>query len=159
MIDAHEITAAAAALRTLPEVADVELERAERRIGAVVADNVRAAARRHRRSGRLEAGIGVKVTGKGAAARVEVSSSAPESNLLAGGTRPHTIRPIRSHALAIRPQGTIVGFAARVEHPGTRPAPFFADGVDASAKEISKIAAEANGAIAGELVDRIRRRR
>lgn len=159
MTDVREIKAAVATLRELDSVAALELERAERRIGEVVADNVRVAARRHRRTGALEKGIGVTVRGKGKAAVVTVTSAAPESNLVAGGTRPHTIRPIRSHALAIQPEGAIVGYAAVVSHPGSKADPFFAAGVDASAGEIQQITADAADAIAGELVTRIKRRR
>ena len=158
MIDSREIAAAARALRNVDDIADDHLEAAERRIGDVIEGNVKLAARRHRVTGRLERSITTKVTGSGAATVVRVTAGAPHAHLVAGGTRPHTIRPVRSHALPMHRGGSVVGFAERVEHPGTRPHPFFADGVDASDADVQRILDDTADALLGDLVTDMRRR-
>lgn len=157
-VDISELRAASKALKGFGEVGAAELERADHRIGEVVADNVRAAARRHRRTGKLEKEITVRSRGKGASTQVSVHAGGASAHLVAGGVKRHRIRA-RGHALAMQPfGGSFLGFAAAVEHPGVRADPFFAEGVEASAAQIDKITAQAGDAIAGELATRMRRR-
>lgn len=157
MIDVTELRSAARALRDLDAAAAPALEKAERQAGAVVLDNVKAAARRHRKSGRLERGITVQVRGKGAATQVSVHAGGASAHLVAGGVEPHRIRAMPGHALAFV-RGGVTTFAAAVRHPGFAADPFFAEGVEASAAQIDRITAQAGDAIAGELATRIRRR-
>lgn len=149
---------AARALRDVPDLGDAALEHAERRIVAAVEANVRAAARRSRRSGRLDRSITSQVKGSGATAVGRVIAGAPHAHLVAGGTRPHRIAAVRSRALPIRRGGSAVGFADSVKHPGTRPRPFFAEGVEASATDIARILESAGDAILDDLQHSIRRR-
>jgi bacteriophage HK97-gp10 putative tail-component len=158
VIDATELRAAAKALRALDEAAAPALEKAERAIGPVVADNVRIAARRHRRTGALERSITVQVRGKGAATQVSVHAGGASAHLVAGGVKRHRIRALPGHALAFERAGSVTSFAAAVEHPGFKAHPFFAEGVEASAAQIDKITAQALDATAGELATRMRRR-
>lgn len=158
MIDASEIKAAAAALRAFDDVAGPELEAAEHRAGDAIADRIRAQASRHVRTGRMVKRITVKATGHGAATQVRIHAGGPVAHLIAGGVAPHTIRPVRSHALAIHRGGSIVGFAEAVQHRGIRADPFFADGVDDAQAELDSITAKAADGIAGELATRVRRR-
>lgn len=48
------------------------------------------------------------------------------------GTPPHRIEPVRARALRFEVAGEVV-FAAYVNHPGTRPRPFLAEGAIAAA--------------------------
>lgn len=154
-VDARDFTAAARALGEFDDIAGRELEDAERKIGAAVADKVRVAARRHRRTGKMERFVTVKATGKGADARVTVHAGGAVAHLIAGGVRPHTIRPIRAHALRIQAGRR---FAAVVRHRGVRPDPFFAEGVDDARRDVDTITANAADAIAGGLATAIDRR-
>lgn len=160
MIDADDFRAASAALGDFDRLADPELEAAEVKIAAAVADNVRRAARRHRRSGRLERGLTVKTSGHGAQATATVHAGGPVAHLIAGGVAPHAIRATRSHALGIRRGGgTIVAFAEHVQHRGFRADPFFAEGVERSQAQIDQITADTADAIAGDLITDMKRRR
>lgn len=159
MIDAGELRTAARALDELDDIAAAELEVTERKLGEAIAAKVRIRARRHRRTGRMERYITVKAEGRGLATRVTVHAGGSVAHLIAGGVRPHTIRPLRSQALAIRRGGAVRGFAEVVKHRGVRPDPFFADGVEDAGHEIDQLTAQAADAIAGELATSITRRR
>lgn len=154
-VDARDFRGAALALADFDAIAGRSLETAERKVAEAVADKVRIAARRHRRSGKMERYITVKATGKGVDARVTVHAGGAVAHLIAGGVRPHTIRPVRARALAIRAGAR---FAAVVRHRGVRPDPFFAEGVDAARRDVDQITGQAADAIAGELATSIRRR-
>lgn len=55
--------------------------------------------------------------------RTIVTSSAPYTKYVIGGTRPHMIYPRNARALSFTIGGRRV-FASRVQHPGTKPNPF-----------------------------------
>lgn len=155
-VDISELRAATKALKAFGDIGAAELERADHRIGEVVADNVRARARRHRRTGSLEKAITVQTRGKGTTTQVSVHAGGASAHLVAGGVKRHRIRA-RGHALGPF-AGRTLGFAAAVENPGFKADPFFAEGVEDSAAQIDQIAAQAGDAIAGELAARMRRR-
>lgn len=156
--ETREYAQAARALRGAGELAEPHLETAERRIGEAIAGNVRQAARRTRASGRLDRSITSTTKGDGSRAVTRVTAAAPHAHLVAGGTRPHTIRAIRSRALPVKRGSTVVGFAESVRHPGTRPRPFFAEGVDASEADITRVMADTGDAILDDLTLSMRRR-
>jgi hypothetical protein len=158
VIDDRELRAAAKALRQFADAAAPALEKAERGIGPVVADHVKAAARRHRKTGALERSITVQVRGRGARTEVSVHAGGASAHLVAGGVQRHQIRAMPGHALRFERAGGVLSFAAAVDHPGFAADPFFAEGVEASAAQIDKITAQAGDAIAGELATRMRRR-
>lgn len=150
-IDSSELTAAAAELDP-SAVADVEgeaIDPALRDLGRIVQANIRAAARRHRRTGRLDAGIRVEATGSALRTLVEVSAG-PPANLIVGGTRPHDIRPLASRALPI---GGREPFVAIVHHPGTAPDPFVAEGIRRSDDDVARELDHAGEVIVTRLAD------
>lgn len=152
-----DVQQAARAFRAAPAMAEAELETAERRIAELVETNVRARARSVRRSGKLDRSIRTTVKGHGAEAVVTVRAGAPHAHLVAGGTRPHRIAAVHREAIVIR-EGGRTRFASGARHPGTRPRPFFAQGLDASASDIDRILADTGDAILDDITTSIRRR-
>ncbi len=156
--DAREYQQAARALRAAPELGDAMLEASERRIVKAVEANVVTAARRCKRSGRLERSITSSVKGRGAKTVGRVTATAPHAHLVAGGTRRHRIAAVHERALTVKRGGSAVGFADSVQHPGTRPRPFFAEGVEASDADIARILDDAGDDLLDDLTQSIRRR-
>jgi hypothetical protein len=150
MSEVEDFSAAAAVLRNLSEPAADVLAGAERQIGEAVADNVRARARRHRKSGQMERRISVRVSGTGIRQEVRVHAGGKVAHLVIGGTRPHRIvapgRPI--------PFGGRQ-FAQSVRHPGTRPDPFFAAGMADSTADIATALDDAGADLVRGLARRI----
>jgi hypothetical protein len=74
-------------------------------------------------AGRLRSSIGARRTATATDVVLTFTSSAPYTPFVIGGTKPHEIVPRRASVLAWEgPNGPT--FAARVNHPGTRPNPF-----------------------------------
>ena len=117
-------------------------------LGDVIAANVRTAARRHRRTGAMEGTIRARRSGSGFGELVDVTAGGP-ANMIIGGTRPHEIRPLAGRALPLA--GKPGSFASLVHHPGTRPDPFVARGVQASAGDVAATLDRAGA----QLVDRL----
>lgn len=113
------------AQQTIPAVAEAQLRA------------VKAAARRHRKTGKLEAAITLERRGSGLATTVELHAG-DVAAIIVGGSRPHDIRPAAGHALRLV-GGSVTGFAAGVHHPGTSPDPFIARGVAAASGETASI--------------------
>lgn len=158
-VDAREIAAAARAIREGSKGAGKHLEQAGRDTGAVMVANIRAASRRSRRTGRTERQVTATTTGDGDRAVTKVNAGGPVAHLIIGGTSPHTIRPVHGHALPIRSAGGAVrGFAEVVRHPGQRPRPFFAEGVDASLNDEDRNLAAAGEAVLNDVRTAMRRR-
>lgn len=148
-IDVDELTAAANALEAAGsgEIVDATLEDLARKVGDVVRDSIRKSAGRHG----LASSVVVHTSGRGAGIRVLVAAEGRLVHLIVGGTRPHEIRAIGDHALAIGSGPT--PFVHSVRHPGTRPDPFVARGVELAAPAIASIMQSAAGDLAGALAD------
>lgn len=153
VIDGRPFTAAAARIRTLGDQVDQVADDTLEAIGVVVQDNVQRRRARHRVTGKGERLVSVHSTGSGSARQVRVHAGGRVAHLIAGGTAPHRIRPIRGHALALERNGALVGFADVVRHPGTRADPFVAEGIADSSGDVDSITAGA----ARELVDDLAR--
>lgn len=161
MIDAKDFEHAARALEAagFKGAAGPIVETAIRRSTAVIQGNVKAKARRHRKTGRLERNVSVRQTGDGLDFEARVHAGGRVAHLITGGTSPHEIAPVRSKAIAMTTGGALVGFAASVRHPGTRPDPFVAAGVDASRRDVQTIVNRSAQELARELTKRMTRRR
>jgi hypothetical protein len=178
-IDASAFDHAAAALeragfeRTAGSVAVKTL----RKGANVVRKNVRAAVRRHRKTGRLSAGVRTKFTGAGMDFSARITSTGPIAHLIAGGVRPHEIGPPpygrgSSSVMAIRASGAgrsgpvnklikvsdAIGYATVVHNPGFAADPYFHKGVQNSLPEINALAKAGAEAMATELKDRMGKR-
>lgn len=137
--------------RTVGDVVDPALHKA----ATAVQQGVRAAARRHRRTGKLERFVSVTGDGKGLETELRVHAGGRVAHLITGGTGPHVISAVRSRALPIAGVGGAVGFAATVHHPGTRADPFVARGVASSEREISQITDRAADELAHDVARRL----
>lgn len=157
-VDASAFRQAADVLGRFEAVAGKRTEEAERAAGEKIRDRVRSEARRHRRTGRLEAQITENVTGRGLGAEVKVRSGGRVAGLVQVGTRPHAIEPVRRHALALQGPSGFVAIAAHVQHPGTRGDPYFRRGVDAARGDVKRETDQAIDAIARDLADDMKRR-
>jgi len=117
---------------------------------------VKARARRHRRTGELEAGITLEQTGSGASSRATVSIGGGHGPVLVTGSVPH---PIRARHGRPMPFAAAAGrFAWSVRHPGTQPDPI----LDLALEDLGG-AADAALSVAGarlvdELADDLQRR-
>jgi hypothetical protein len=99
------------------------------------AEEARTNHRFQNRTGATEAGIQEHVVTASPAEVVGVLESTAETSVfLNDGTRPHEIVPRNAKALRFETDGRVV-FAARAQHPGTQPDPFFDHGV-ARAEEV-----------------------
>lgn len=151
-IDGAAFNDAAQALgASFDEVAAKTVRTTLRKAANVVRGNVRARARRHHRTGRLEAGVHTSWQGAGLSFQLRVFAESPESNLIAGGVRPHVIRATRP-----MPVGGLTGFAEVVHHPGFRADPFFHRGVVESLPAIQALVDAAAKVMAAELAARMR---
>ncbi|MDP1664132.1 MAG: HK97 gp10 family phage protein [Methylobacter sp.] len=75
------------------------------------------------RTGQLAQSIGWRPAGNGSA---EVYANAEYAGFVENGTRPHVIRPRNGRALRFPIGGGAgFGFARVINHPGSRPHPFF----------------------------------
>lgn len=155
MIDASEFRSAGAALvDDAGDVIDAALGELGDDAAIAVQREVRAGARRHRRSGRLERNVRIRRRDAGGSPSWSVRAGGMVAPMIVGGTSPHTIRPVRSRALAMQgPGGGIVGFAGAVHHPGQRPDPFVRRGLAAAAGDVGRLADDTIEAIAAELAD------
>lgn len=164
MIDADDFIKASQALdhHGFDRIAGKRAGQAVRKAANVVRRSVRQAARSHRRTGKMAQRISVKVQGYGldTEARVHAGGVAP---IIVGGSRPHDLAPINSRALAMtstgQPGGPLIGFATAVHHPGTRPDPFVARGIDEARADVQRTINEAAGAMLAELATRLEGRR
>jgi hypothetical protein len=153
-IDTSDVDRVAALLRggaadvAIDHVADVAVVD----MAHAVQTEVRRAARRHRKTGRMESAVAVTVAGEGVdvVARVTAGDVAP---IIVRGQRPHEIRPLNGRVLAFA--GGVTGFAAYVQHPGVAPDPFVARGLAAASGELGAIADDAARHTAAELAARL----
>lgn len=153
-VDVSEFRNAAAVLdgSSIGDLAGDVLAPALHDVSRAVQANVRAAARPHRRTGRLEAAVTVQPSGGGIRTTVEVTAG-DVANLIVGGTRPHDIAPIGAHALRLA--GARQGFAARVHHPGTAPDPFVADGIRRSEGDTEQALDHAGATLVDDLAAKL----
>jgi hypothetical protein len=119
----------------------------------LVRKNVRAELRPHRRTGKLRDKVKVKFNGFGLKTVAGVRSTGAQSNLIAGGVRPHAISP--GKVMPLWRGGSISGFATAVQHPGFGADPFFSRAVRKSLAEIDRIGQEAIDQMARELASRM----
>lgn len=94
------------------------------------ADRVAARARQTAPGGMRDR-ISVDLAGSGRQRRAVVVVDHPAAVFVIHGTRPHVILPRRARALRFTASGRVV-FAARVNHPGTRPNPFLLRALEAA---------------------------
>lgn len=164
MIDARQFAHAAEALekRGFEALAGRHVAGALKKGGNAVRRNVRAKARPHRKTGRLNSNVRVELDGSGLELEVRIHAGGMVAPMIVGGTAPHEISPVRGRALALHAPGRaggVVGFAAVVSHPGTRADPFFHNGVEASIHEVQDLVGQAAEAMARELVGRMEGRK
>lgn len=140
-VDVSELDTLADGLaRQLDDVLDPIAGDAVGELADATQDAIRAAARRHRRTGRLDKNIRqVDLRDAGLASSATVAATGMVAPILVGGSRAHRIRPLHARALALRGSGPASGFAAGVRHPGTAPDPFFARGIAASQADVGRI--------------------
>lgn len=102
--------------------------------------SVRAQARRHRRTGRLDRNIRlVDQGGAGLAHHVTVKATGMAAPIIVKGSRPHAIRPLAGGARALWIGEGAGRLVARVQHPGTRPDPFVARGLELARDEVADV--------------------
>lgn len=153
LVDASEFNEAADELgRFGPELGKVAGDTIDDMAGAVLV-NVRRRRARHHVTGKGERMITVRASGSGAHREARVHAGGKVARILVGGSRAHVIRPAAGHAL--RMTGPARGFAAAVRHPGTRPDPFVAEGVDDSRARIDTITDQAGAELVAELAHEI----
>lgn len=155
MIDASDLRAAGDRLvDQADDVFDGAIDELGDAAAAAIAKEVRAGARRHRRSGRLERNVRVRQVVEGGAPSWSIKVGGMVAPLIVGGTSPHTIGPVRSRALELlSPGGALTGFAGVVHHPGTRADPFVARGFDRARGDVARLAADTIDTIAADLAD------
>lgn len=138
--DASDLETAAAGLARLDDVLDPLAADVVAELADVVQASVRDAARRHRRTGRLERNIRqVERVDAGMASRVTVAATGLAAPIIVGGSAAHVIAPARSHALTLYGAGPASGFASRVRHPGTAPDPFYSRGLAAARSDLDRV--------------------
>lgn len=158
-VDARDFDRAARALEHFDRRAGTVVAPALEASGVAVQQAVRARARRHRKTGKLERFVSLRTTGSGLATEVRVHAGGRVAPIIAGGSRPHDITPVRSRALAMGPRGgSVIGFAAAVHHPGTSADPFVTAGIAASRHEISQNVKAAGDRLVRELATDMTRR-
>lgn len=94
------------------------------------ADRVAARARQTAPGG-MRNSISVDLVGSGRQRRAQISVNHPAAVFVVHGTPPHVIRPRTTRALRFT-KGSRVIFAARVNHPGSRPNPFLLRALEAA---------------------------
>lgn len=152
MIDADEFRAAGDRMQGVD--VDRQLDELGDDAALVVQREVRAQARRHRRSGRLDRNIRVRQLDAGESPTWSVRAGGMVAPIIVGGSRPHIIEPVRSRALALGgPGGGVVGFAGVVHHPGQRADPFVTRGLAAAEGDVGRLADQTVEAIAAELAE------
>lgn len=75
-------------------------------------------------TGNMRNNTTTRVSKSGPRVRVEATIDTDYARYVAEGTRPHVIRPRRARALRFTTGGRVV-YAAKVNHPGTRPIPWW----------------------------------
>lgn len=164
MIDARDFERAAAAMDQagFDRVAGARAGQTIRKAANAVRRQVRATARPHRKTGRMASRISVRISGRGldTEARVHAGGVAP---IIVHGSKAHDLAPVNSRALAMSTSGQaggpLIGFASAVHHPGTRPDPFVARGIEQAQPELQQVIDQAAGALLAELATRIEGRR
>lgn len=152
-IDTRELDAVAAALRA--GAVDDAIDRQAADVLPELADDavraVRAAARRHRRTGALDRSVHASIVGSGVdtVARVTANDVAP---IIVRGSRPHDIR---AHGRVLAFAGPPAGFATAVHHPGTAPDPFVARGLSAIGGDIAAAGDSAADHLAADVAARL----
>lgn len=153
-IDGTAFATAAAKLDAagFEDVAQKVVKHALRQAANVVRGNVKTEASRHRRRGRLEAGVHTTWKGAGLAFALRISVTGPEAHLIVGGVGPHRIKALGSHPL---PVGGVTGFAESVQHPGFRGDPFVQRGIKRSLPAIQILVDAAGAQMVAELARRM----
>jgi hypothetical protein len=159
-VDAKAYTGAADALGRLDALAAAALGDAVDELGASALAAVRARARRHRQTGALESLITREARAGGFAGEVRIHAGGPIAPIIVGGSRPHVIEAMKGRALGLRSSAgsPVERFARRVRHPGTRPDPFVAAGMEDAISDAPRTLAKAGERVTGDLVDDIQRR-
>lgn len=159
-IDTRDLRRAADGLELADDIAGDAIADVLDEIGAVAMAAAKRGASRHRRTGRMIDQITLRETGDAFGTVVTVHAGGSIAPIIIGGSRPHTIEPIRSRALAIgsRAGGPVERFAERVRHPGTLGDPFLDRAMDVSLDRADQELATAADQVAGELADEITRR-
>lgn len=155
-IDTKAIDGAVAGLELTDDVIDDVADATLPDLGTSATAAVRSRARRHRVTGRMESQIVARSTGAGVRRTVTVRAGGPMASLVATGSGPHIIRPIRARALRLG--GSVLRFASSVRHPGTRPDPFVAAAMDDVEQTFDRTLDVAIDNVAGELAGEISRR-
>lgn len=122
--------------------------------------HVRAAAKPHRKTGRMSGNVRTSFTGRGLDLEGRVFAGGRVAHLITGGVKPHAEPgPAKQgHVMAIHGpgrSGPVVAFARHVEHPGFGADPFFARGVDESHADIEAALQAGVDSLASDLAARI----
>jgi hypothetical protein len=155
-LDAAAFAAAGRQARRIGELVEAMAESTVDELGVIALANVKRARGRRRKSGRGERMITLRSSGSGAAETARVHAGGRVAPILAGGSRAHVIRPHAARALTV--PGAARGFAAAVRHPGTRPFPFVAIGLEDTRGDLARITDDAGDELAADIAHRIGRR-
>jgi len=166
-IDSHEFEDAARALEQaeFKELAGQTVGAVLNRSGNAVRRHVRAAARPHRKSGRMAGKIRIYRTGDGLDTEVRVHAGGRVAHLVERGFKAHGIVPRQARVLAIkgsRSRGgghNVVALTVSVQHPGYAGDPFFERGVEDSRSDVQEQFTAGAATMARNLAFRISRRK
>jgi len=153
-IDGSEFARAAEALGAagFEEVASKFVKHALRQSANVLRNNVKAGARKHHRTGRLEGDIHTTWKGAGLAFQLRIAATGPVAHLIIGGVRPHMIHsPTRVMTIPGSPRT----FAREVSVRGFRGDPFLHKGIVQSIPAIQAIVTDAGKTMASDLAKRM----
>lgn len=135
-----------------------------RKAANAVRRGVRAEARRHRKTGKLNSGVRTYFKGIGLNFEARVKTTGPVAHLIVGGVTPHPIAgpPYgrgNSQVMALHASGkagALIGFAKVVQHPGFKADPYFHNGVKRAAGDINEAIKKSAETMTKELAYRMR---
>lgn len=158
VIDGADFEKAARALSAagFEDVASDFVKHALRQSANVLRNNVKAGARKHHRTGRLEGDIHTTWKGAGLAFQLRIAATGPVAHLIIGGVRPHTIV---SRTKVMTLPGSPRSYAREVRVGGFRGDPFLRKGLKQSIPAIQAIVTDAGKTMAADLAKRMEGKR
>lgn len=124
---------------------------AVRRSADVVQAHIKAEARRHKRTGRMESNIQQHRTGQGMGIVVRVEAGGSIAPLIVRGVRPHR----ETGHMRFEASTGVVTFAKAIEHPGFPGDPFVTRGVRRARPEVKAILDRTIARMAASLATKI----
>lgn len=155
-IDTRPLRGAAAALRDSRAVDDAA-QRFVERLGPDALQAVKMRARRHRRTGDLEAGMRLVQTGAGVDTRARVVADSDHAGVVLRGSVAHIIRARHGRPMPFA-RGGAQSFAFSVKHPGTKADPILEGALEDLTGPIDAGLSVAGDRLADGLGDELKRR-